>query len=119
MSNYLALVLGTLYVLWVYYLACMNLQRAIEAKTIRPVAKWIGILWVLPPAWILDLLVNLTVFTLLFWNLPSRPLELVTGRLTRYVNGDDGWRRRLAIWIAINLLNEFDPSGHHVVVNRD
>lgn len=98
------------WLLWVFYLAVMNLKRvrdthglSVAAKIMGYPALYIGIL--------LDFLVNVTVCTVLFLELPKE--TLVTSRLQRHANGK-GWRKSLAIWFGAALLNDFDPSGNHL-----
>jgi len=77
--------LWTLFLLlWVFYLAVMNLKRVSEAEGLQPAAHFFGYWQVLPIGVLLDWLFNL-VLTLPFLDLPHWPGELVTGRLQRYV----------------------------------
>lgn len=102
---------GAGYVLWVLYLAVMNLQRARDNQTLPKAAYCLGLplLW-LGLAW--DFAINMTLASLLFIELPRE--LLVTSRLERHVFDGHGWRQRLAKWIAANLLDPFDPRGSHV-----
>ena len=44
----------------------------------------------------------------------DRPRELlITQRLTRYMEGPEGWRRRVATGICNKFLDPFDPTGKH------
>lgn len=99
-----------LYATWIFYLAVMNLKRAKDAGKLTMPAKVMGypVLFV---GLALDCLLNLTVCTFLFADLPRE--GLVTQRLKRLVAGD-GWRAALARWFAVHLLDDFDPSGRHV-----
>jgi hypothetical protein len=108
----LALALASFYVLWVLYLAVMNLQRARNAGTIAKPAYYLG-LPLLYVGLLTDCLVNLVPVSVLFLELPRE--LLVTARLTRHAHSSaTGWRHRLAVWFALNLLDPFDPSGKHV-----
>jgi hypothetical protein len=102
---------ASFYVLWVLYLAVMNLQRARDAGTLGRAAYCLG-LPLLYLGLLVDFLVNVLPVSVLFLELPRE--MLVTQRLTRHANDVDGWRKRLAIWFAYNLLDTFDPSGKHV-----
>ena len=102
---------ASFYLLWVLYLAVMNLQSARDAGTLGRPAYCLG-LPLLYLGLLVDFLVNVLPVTVLFLELPRE--LLVTARLTRYANGPDGWRKRLALWFAHNLLDTFDPSGQHV-----
>lgn len=103
--------IGSVYALWVFYLAVMNLKRAADADRLSPMARRFGTP-VLFAGYVLDFLVNLIPFTVLMLDLPRE--TTVTARLKRYANGSDSWRRRFALWFADDLLNDFDPSGKHV-----
>jgi hypothetical protein len=59
----------------------------------------------------IDLLVNVTLCTLIFLELP-RELT-VSGRLWRISNAESSWRQRTALWLRVNLLDPLDPSGIH------
>jgi len=104
--------IASLYALWLFYLAVMNLKRAKDAGTISKVALWCGypILFV---GLALDLFVNVFVATVVFIDFPS---ELtVTARLKRYARDEPGtWRAVASQWFATYLLDVFDPSGKHV-----
>lgn len=60
----------------------------------------------------MDAAVNIAVASVLFLELPH---ELtVTARLTRHIEQrPTHWRGKLSMWIAVNLLDAFDPSGVH------
>ena len=103
-------VLATLYVLWILYLAVMNLKRAYDARTISKVALWLGYP-VLLIGLALDALVNIFIMTVVFVELPRE--WLVTTRLKRHIKGDKSWRKSFSYFICHTLLNAFDPSGDH------
>lgn len=105
-----ALAVLSVYGLWVFYLAVMNLKRAKDAGTLRPWARRLGgpVLFV---GVLLDLLVNWLVFTVLLLELPRE--TLVTARLKRHLASGAGWRYRVARWFCADLLDAFDPSGCH------
>lgn len=99
-----------------YYLAIMTLARARDEGllTKRWQNFWFA-LWLVPGLF-MDALLNLTVGTLLFLELPGgkKPwyLELVTDRLKRNVV-NLGWRGKVARFICHHLLDKFDPRGRH------
>lgn len=75
-----------------------------------------GLLWVLclpfvAISWVIDVAHNVTVFTVVFCELP-RELT-VTERLKRHVK-QQTFRGKLARWIADTLLNSFDHTNNHV-----
>lgn len=100
----------SLYLFWVLYLAIANLERAYKAKTLRKPALILGYP-VLVIGWLLDMAMNMTLFSLIFWEVPKQ--WLVTQRLKLHIKNNDGWRSKLANWICANLLNAFDANGHH------
>jgi len=58
-----------------------------------------------------DVLMQMTLATLVFWDLPRE--WTVTSRLARYRDTGTGWRQRWATLICTNALNPFDPTKHH------
>lgn len=103
------------YVLWIYYLAVMNLKRVIDAGLAPAPMKWLGYAVVLPPAVLLDWMMNMA-FSLPLLDLPAWWGELVTGRLKRYAyepQHHNTWRQRFAFSFAV-ILDAADPSGKHV-----
>jgi hypothetical protein len=102
----------SLYALWLFYLAVMNLKRARDAGTMTRVAYLLGapILYI---GYALDIIVNWFVMTLLLLELPRWREFTVTARLKRHAQGQ-GWRKAIALWFAVHLLNPYDPSGKHI-----
>ena len=98
------------YVLWIMFLAVMNLQRARDSGRLGPIAYKLGVP-VLVAGYALDFAVNVTVCSVVFLEPPRE--TTVTARLKRHVMRI-GWRADLAEWIAAHLLDPFDPSGRHV-----
>jgi hypothetical protein len=101
--------LGSIYVLWVFYLAVMNLKRARDNNALTKTAYWLGMpIFLLGYA--IDIAVNIFVLPIIFLELPRE--TLVTSRLKRLIK-TTGWRSNLAKWFCKNLLDAFDPSGCH------
>lgn len=100
------------FALWIFYLAIMTLQRANDAGQISPVAYRLGkaALYI---GLLLDFLGNVIVLSILVLELPRWREWLVTARLRRLVH-TTGWRRSVARWLSIHLLNDFDSRGPHV-----
>jgi hypothetical protein len=99
----------SIYMLWIHYLAVMNLKRCRDAGQLTGFVRYpaylalaSGLLW--------DLFVNVFICTFMFLELPKE--TTVTSRLKRHINSE-GWRSTEAAWICQNLLNRFDPSGNH------
>lgn len=96
-------------VLWVLYLAIMNLKRH-EDRLTTP-SKVIGYP-VLAVGYVLDALFNWSVGTIMFLQIPKT--LLFTGRLERNIQTQKGgWRFDLALYLCENLLDPFDPDGLH------
>jgi hypothetical protein len=100
----------SLYVFYIFYLAIMSLYRAKLDKTITRTSLVIGYPILAVGAFI-DLAMNVTLFSLIFWEIPHE--WLLTKRMQRYIKIGIGWRFKVANWICRNLLNTFDPSGRH------
>lgn len=102
--------LGLVYVLWIFYLAVMNLARARDNQTLTKPALYLG-----TPIFIigysLDVFVQLFVMSFLFLELPKE--WTVTGRVKRHLYSGEGWREKVAAWFCHHLLNAFDPDGKH------
>jgi hypothetical protein len=100
----------SLYAFWLLYLAIMSLYRANMNKTITLQAKILG--WpILILGALVDCIMNVTLFSLVFFELPKE--FLLTKRMQRYIKQGDGWRCKLSRWICQSLLNAFDPTGAH------
>ena len=99
----------SIYVLWIFYLAVMNLKRAKDAGQMTKTALILGYPIVIV-GYLFDVLVNIFVITLVFVELPHE--WTVTARLSR-LKYTAGWRAKLAKWFCENLLDQFDPSGCH------
>lgn len=104
--------LAVLWALWYLYLIVMGLYRAKLMGTLTRSALVLG-----SPAlvigWLLDWLINFTVATIFFRELPRAPMELVTQRLSRYIAGPPCLNRHYAQVICLHLLDPFDYTGKH------
>lgn len=94
------------------YVLVMGFYRASLAGRLTGFVKWLAYPAVLI-AIAVDLFANWTVASVMFWERPTGPLELVTYRLSRYIDGPEGWRKDRATWVCHTLLDLFDPSGKH------
>lgn len=99
-----------LYVLWFFYLGVMNLKRAYDAKTLTSTAYALG-LPALGFGYFYDALMNITVMTVLFLELPRE--WTVTARVSRHQRAGNGYRYRISHWMCKHLLDPFDSSGCH------
>lgn len=109
MLTYAALSLLSVYVLWVLYVAVMNLKRVRDANQLSRTATALRY-----PVFIfgyaLDIAVNAVVMSVVLLE-PPREFT-VTARLKRHKNSN-GWRQAVALWFE-PLLDPFDPSGNHI-----
>lgn len=103
---------AALYLLWTLYLAVMNLKRARDAGKLSKPAYVLG-LPLLYGGLLLDVLVNLTVCTVILREIPRKGEWTVSQRLSRHVAGS-GWRQAIAVWVGTYLLDPYDPSGKHL-----
>lgn len=110
---YLYIVLGgvlSLWMLWVFFLAVMQIRDARDRGSLTPWGLRFGYT-VLVPGYVLDFLVQVTFAILIFWGLPK---ELtVSARVKRLVETGTGWPRRCAQWFRTHLLKPFDQTGGH------
>jgi hypothetical protein len=101
--------LGLTYGLYVFYAAVMNLQRVRDMGLLTPMAKVLAYP-TLVIGLILDLLVNIFVFSIVLLELPK---ELtVTARLRRH-QSSKGWRLMVVKFLE-PILDPLDPSGDHI-----
>jgi hypothetical protein len=110
--------LAYLYGFWLLYVLIMGFYRAYLAKRLTKPALVLA-----APAigfgLVVDWFANWTLAALYFQELPLRPRELVTDRLTRYINQPQTtWRQSHANWICTNLLDYFDPNDVHCLKNK-
>lgn len=93
---------------WVHFLAIFHLKKIEQAQGLRPISRFVGYWLVLPSGVLHDFLLNVWVSVPLL----DPPREfLLTGRLQRYVDGPDGWRKRFALALDADKLEPFD-HGH-------
>lgn len=107
---------ASLWLLWIFFLACMNLKRAKDAGQLSRTALVFGtpVLWV---GYTLDAFVNTTLMTIVLLEWPqwrlSPPELLVTDRLKRHHQTSTGWRLAVVLWFE-PLLDPYDPGGDHI-----
>jgi hypothetical protein len=94
-------------VLWLFYLASMNLI-ANKDKVIKPV-KYLGAIVVLIGI-VLDVLFNWIWMTVLLLEVPQE--WLTTARLKRH-QITLGWKGNISRWMCKHLLSPFDATGDH------
>lgn len=113
----ISFVLVYLYVFWLMYVLVVCLYRAHLDARLNGFTKVLAAP-ALAIGYLIDLLANWAFASLWFWELPKSPLELVTDRLTRYMNGPDGRKKSHARWVCETLLDPFDPSNDHCKIRE-
>lgn len=108
-------VVYTILTLWAFYLLyvlMMGTYRAFLRKKLQGLS-----LVLLAPAlglaFVLDVLIQFTLASLVFWEIPRKGEWFVTHRLRTYIRQGEGWRWRIADVICRRLLDPFDPTGAH------
>jgi hypothetical protein len=80
---------GLTYLLWVFFIAVMNIKRVSDAGKLTPFAKALAT----PVALLgiaIDIATNVLVFTFVLLEFPKEPT--VTARLKRHHKESTGWR---------------------------
>lgn len=106
----LAWTLGALWVFWALYVYMMGVYRAFLSGRLKGL-NLVMSSPILAVAFVVDFLMQITVFSVVFLELPRH--WLVTNRLRAYMAGPDGWRKRWANHLCHYLLDPFDPTGAH------
>lgn len=108
--QYAAYSLLALWLLWVLFLAVMNLGQAKAEGKLKGFNLYAGYT-VLAVGLLVDLVVQVLVASILWLEFP-RELT-VSERVARLCKHGSGWRQRLALWFRAVLLAPFDRSGGH------
>lgn len=66
---------------------------------------------------VVDVFCNVVPLTLILVESPRWREWTVTARLKRHARGQDGWRKRFAIWVALNFTDDFDQ--HHILPKQN
>lgn len=99
----------SLVIFYALYLAAINLwdNRNETSKWVLIAASPVLIAMIL-----IDFLMQVTIFTVVFMDLPRE--TMVTYRLRRYREQKEAdWRTSMANHICTKALNPFDPTKHH------
>lgn len=99
---------------WIIFVAIMRLKQVRDAGQLTRSTTVLGYA-TLAIGLLLDIAVNTLVGTVMFVEWPQwRNGEwLLSGRLSRLSAGPEGWRKRRAILIRSQLLDNIDPAGVH------
>lgn len=112
--NYALFAIAGILLLWFFYIGVMDLKFARDAGMLTTAAKIMGYPFLFVGLAV-DLIVNLTIAPVIFLDWPRE--TTVTGHIQRLVNGSAGWRRTLALWFAVNLLNSVSGKGSpHITI---
>lgn len=99
------------YQTWKSYLAIMSFRRNRAAfNNSTPIAKFMGYT-MLVEGLVLDVMMNMIVGTLAFYELPKE--WLLTSRCSRHLRGHDKLRKHRATWFCHNWLDPYDIGGTH------
>lgn len=109
-ATYLLSSFVALYLLWIFYLAVMNLKRVQDTVGLNKTCLILGTP-VLVIGLALDLVVNTFVMSVILLEMPQE--TTVTARLKRHHRDSDGYRLKVVEWFE-TVLDAFDPSGDHV-----
>lgn len=102
--------LGTIYALWGFFLAVMNLKQASDKGKLNRAALVLG-LPIIITGYLLDVVIQFTIGSLLLLDWPRE--RTLSEHLHRLATSHEGWRGRVARWVLASLLADFDPSGGH------
>lgn len=105
------------YVLWVLYLAVMNLLRVHQAGKLSKLVYRLA-MPLLVIALTVDVLFNLVFGTIGFLQLPHYKRLTLSARMDDLIKNGSGWRKRNAIWFVAHLLEPFDTSGQHTTYGQ-
>ena len=106
------LILAALWAFWCLYVFTMGLYRAFLLGRLKGLSLVLSAP-VVAVAFAIDLLMQITLFAVVFLDWPRD--WLVTHRLRRYMRElpPEHWRHRWASYLCHHLLDPFDPTGAH------
>lgn len=102
-------IIADLYLFFIVYVASMNMIRA-HAEGVLNGYLWALCLPFVAFAIVYDFLHNITLFWLLFWNMPRE--WLVTDRLKKHIK-EDTYQGRLSRFLCKKILSPFDYTKDH------
>lgn len=98
------------YLLWIFYLAVMNLKRVRDLGKLTKVTTFLGFP-ILILGYLIDFICNVFFLTIILLELPQE--TTVTARLKRHNKTSTGWRLAVVKWFE-PIVDPFDPSGDHI-----
>lgn len=107
---------GSLFLLWLLWIVVAGLSRASQERRLSPLITHVGVA-VAAFGLAYDALCNVLICSFIFFDLPRE--ATLSQRLRRLVTST-GWRSRLAIWFAVNLINPFsaDRNDPHIHIQK-
>lgn len=100
------------YILWIFYLAVMNLARVKKTVGLNKPSIILGTP-VLIIGYVLDFLLNVLVLTVILFELPRE--TTVTARLKRINRDPRAYRwRKAVVGFVEPLVDPYDPTGDHI-----
>ena len=113
--TYIAIFIDVVAWIWIFSVLFITVM-AIYGAHKRNRLRWYHYVWLFPvvlAGYVFDVVSQYSLAVLVFADLPRTREHLVTDRLHRYINGDFGYRTKLANLICDGYLDIFDPSGDH------
>jgi hypothetical protein len=110
--EYFIAFLFTFWLTYVFYAAVIMFRNMRDAGTLEGLtpAVIVMIKLALYVGLVLDAILNWVFLTAAFWEFPKEVLS--TFRVKRFYWGEEGWRKKRAVWFAKNWLLPIDP--HHM-----
>lgn len=105
------------YVLWVLYLAVMNLLRVQQEGKLSKLQYGLA-MPLLAVALFVDVAFNLVFGTIGFLQLPHYKRLTLSARMDDLIRNGSGWRKRNALWFVKHLLQPFDTTGQHTTYGQ-
>lgn len=108
--TYFLISIAASHALWGMFVICMALKRVRDEGKLTIAMKVFGYPFLFVGLAV-DLFVNVFIGSVLFLELPRE--YTLSSRLWRHSTMGHGYRRAVALWLRINLLDAIDPSGVH------
>lgn len=114
--GYLTYAALAFWLLWVFFLAVMNLKQTLDEGRLTGFPLLMGYL-TYGAGLVIDFVVQVGPASLLWLELPRE--WTVSRRVSRLCREGHGYRYNLAFWFQQHMLAPFDRSGGHGAVQRD
>lgn len=112
-----AAALVLLFIFWLLWIVVMGLSRAKDEGRLTQPVIFFGTA-VAYGALVFDVLCNIFICTILFLEVTNYIKEPTLSARVRRLVFASGWRQKLALWIAVDLINPFsvDQTNPHIKV---